>query len=83
MPIYEYECEQCFCRFELFRRAGENGEASCPQCQGRGRRLFSSVPMIFRGTRWVAEKTTKREGSQSEKRGANKPEVSKKPENNV
>jgi putative FmdB family regulatory protein len=49
MPIYEYECKSCSLRFELTRRFGENSGASCPQCQGEALRLFSPVPIIFKG----------------------------------
>ncbi|MCX6003298.1 MAG: zinc ribbon domain-containing protein [Chloroflexi bacterium] len=48
MPIYEYECGKCRFRFELKRHFGEDGSADCPQCHGEGRRLFTSVPVIFK-----------------------------------
>ena len=42
MPIYEYECEKCACRFELKRRFDEDaGSTCCPQCQGKIRQLYS------------------------------------------
>lgn len=49
MPIYEYECKVCSLKFELRRRFGENSGASCPQCQGEARQLFSPVLVIFKG----------------------------------
>jgi len=49
MPIYEYECERCSLKFELKRRFSEDGSASCPQCQGEARRLFSPVPATIIG----------------------------------
>ena len=50
MPIYEYECRSCSLRFELKRRFGDNSEARCPQCQSKARRIFSSVPILFKGS---------------------------------
>ncbi|MCD6300003.1 MAG: hypothetical protein J7L78_02390 [Dehalococcoidales bacterium] len=50
MPIYEYECERCSFRFEVRKRFGEDGATSCPKCQGEARRLFSPVPIIFKGS---------------------------------
>ena len=51
MPIYEYECEECACRFELKRRFDEDeGSPCCPQCRGKVRRLFSSPAIIFKGS---------------------------------
>ena len=51
MPIYEYECEKCTCRFELKRRFDEGaGNPRCPQCRGKVRRLFSPSAIIFKGS---------------------------------
>ncbi len=79
MPIYEYECEKCSLRFDLLKKVGDNGGASCPQCKGYSHRLFSSVPFIFKGTRWVAERSEKKEGSQSKEQSVNKVKNDKKP----
>jgi putative FmdB family regulatory protein len=49
MPIYEYECKSCSLKFELMRRFGESSGANCPQCQGDSCRLFSPVPIFFKG----------------------------------
>jgi len=54
MPVYEYECERCCFRFELRRRFGEDGTGLCPQCGHEARRLFSPVPIIFRGSGFYA-----------------------------
>ena len=44
MPIYEYRCEDCGERSDLFHKAGAGETLSCPQCGAqRLRRLFSSV----------------------------------------
>lgn len=32
MPLYEYQCEQCQCQFEVLVRGDERAE--CPQCGG-------------------------------------------------
>ena len=51
MPIYEYECEECACRFELKRRFDEDGGSPCcPQCPGKVRRLFSPPAILFKGS---------------------------------
>ena len=44
MPIYEYQCEDCEQRVELFVRSPGAGSerATCPECGGRRlKRLFS------------------------------------------
>jgi len=50
MPIYEYECDICRCRFERRQRFDEEPAAMCPECQGKARRVIHSVPIIFKGS---------------------------------
>ena len=51
MPIYEYICEECACRFELRRRFDEDERSPCcPHCQGKVHRLFSPPAIIFKGS---------------------------------
>jgi len=73
MPIYEYECERCRLRFELRRHFGEDGGTSCPQCQGEARRLFSPVPIIFKGSGfYVTDNRKDHNESPSDKGDGNK-----------
>ena len=50
MPIYEYQCEDCSCRFELRKSFNDKSAVTCPQCGGNARRVFSPVPIIFKGS---------------------------------
>jgi putative FmdB family regulatory protein len=51
MPTYDYECSKCKHRFELRRSFSDNGHtARCPKCKGRSQRIFTSVPVIFKGS---------------------------------
>ena len=50
LPIYEYECPRCAFQFELRRSFSENNLVSCPQCGCDTQRIFSPVPIIFKGT---------------------------------
>lgn len=49
MPIYEYECKTCNFKFEVKRGFGENSDANCPACQSLAQRIFSPVPIVFKG----------------------------------
>ncbi len=51
MPTYDYECGKCKHRFELRRSYSDsNGQITrCPKCKGRAERIFTSVPVIFKG----------------------------------
>ena len=51
MPTYEYECEKCGHRFEKFQEMSEKPLKTCPECQGRVRRLISAGGgVIFKGS---------------------------------
>jgi putative FmdB family regulatory protein len=42
MPLYEYVCSQCGCKFELIRPISQsNEEAPCPRCQHEAERVLS------------------------------------------
>ena len=50
MPIYEYECGRCRNRFELRRGFNDDSIAACPKCASEAQRLFTPVPIIFKGS---------------------------------
>jgi len=49
MPIYEYQCRNCKMRFELRQSFDDKSIAVCPSCNGIAHRLFSPVPILFKG----------------------------------
>lgn len=65
MPIYEYRCTRCSLQFDVKRGFGENSSVPCPKCQGEGQRLFSPVPVIFKGTGFYTTDNRKEEKSES------------------
>ena len=50
MPTYEYECNLCRNRFDRRQRFDDEPVSTCPQCQGRARRVFHAVPIVFKGS---------------------------------
>ncbi|MEK7353171.1 MAG: zinc ribbon domain-containing protein [Chloroflexota bacterium] len=50
MPTYEYECPSCSSRFEQKRSFTDESKVKCPKCQRQARRIFSPVPIIFKGS---------------------------------
>jgi putative FmdB family regulatory protein len=50
MPIYEYECADCSKKFEVRRGFHDDDEVYCPVCKGKGRRMFSPVTVIYKGS---------------------------------
>ena len=49
MPTYQYLCPKCNCKFELRQSFSDESIVTCPKCQNGARRLFSPVPIIFKG----------------------------------
>ena len=50
MPVYEYECSVCGCRFERRQRFDEEPIGVCPRCKGETRRILQPVPVFFKGS---------------------------------
>ena len=51
MPTYEYECQKCGHRFELFQMMSEEPKKRCPECRGKVKRLIGSgAGIIFKGS---------------------------------
>jgi putative FmdB family regulatory protein len=52
MPLYEYACDQCKCKFELLRSFGRADDPpECPQCHHLGgRRLVSNFAAMSKGS---------------------------------
>lgn len=71
MPIYEYKCSTCLHKYEVRRSFDEGAAAACPKCEGEGLRLFSPVPIIFKGSGFYVTDNKKDEdnGSQCETDG--------------
>lgn len=52
MPNYDYECQQCGHRFEVFQRMSDSKLETCPQdsCGGPVKRLLGTgAGLIFKG----------------------------------
>jgi len=51
MPTYEYECEKCSNKFEVFQGINALHLKECPKCKGKVRRLIGSgAGIIFKGS---------------------------------
>lgn len=50
MPNYDYECDDCRERFELFQKMTDRPLAECVKCGGRVRRLVGAgAGVIYKG----------------------------------
>lgn len=55
MPTYEYECEKCGNRFDIFQKMTDEPVWSCPKCAGpAGRLIGTGAGIIFKGSGFYA-----------------------------
>ncbi|EFV14193.1 FmdB family zinc ribbon protein [Segniliparus rugosus] len=50
MPTYSYACTQCDNRFDIVQSFSDPSLTVCEQCQGRLRKVFDSVGVVFKGS---------------------------------
>ena len=67
MPIYEYECTKCGCRFEVRQDFDDEPITQCQNngCDGLVRRVFSPPAIIFKGSGFYV--TDNRHGKPADK----------------
>ena len=50
MPTYSYACTACGHAFEIVQSFSDDSLSVCPECEGRLRKVFSSVGVVFKGS---------------------------------
>lgn len=50
MPTYAYACTECDHHFEVRQSFTEDALTECPKCEGRLRKLFNAVGVVFKGS---------------------------------
>ena len=50
MPTYQYACTQCDDRLEAVQAFSDAALTECPACQGRLRKVYSAVGVVFKGS---------------------------------
>ncbi|CRK61437.1 Putative regulatory protein, FmdB family [Alloactinosynnema sp. L-07] len=50
MPTYQYACTACEHRFEAVQAFTDAAMSECPECDGRLRKLYGSVGVVFKGS---------------------------------
>src|SRR3954452_13352853 len=74
VPTYAYACTACGHRFEVQQSFSDTSLTECPECQGKLRKLFNTVGIVFKGSgfyRTDSRASASSEASSSE--GAAKP----------
>lgn len=52
MPIYEYQCDGCGCKFEVKQSIKDDPIKACERCGQSVRRLISTPGIMFKGSGW-------------------------------
>ena len=63
MPTYSYACTECDHRFDVVQSFSDDSLTVCPECQGRLRKVFNAVGVVFKGGGFY--RTDSRTGSSS------------------
>ncbi|OPC84990.1 FmdB family transcriptional regulator [Embleya scabrispora] len=50
MPTYQYQCTACGEGLEAVQKFTDDALTVCPACQGRLRKVFSAVGVVFKGS---------------------------------
>ena len=50
MPTYAYACTACGHRFEVQQAFSASSLTQCPECEGKLRKLFNTVGIVFKGS---------------------------------
>ncbi len=71
MPTYQYACTACGHQLEAVQSFSAEPLTECPACEGRLRKVFNSVGIVFKGSGFY--RTDSRSGSDPAKNGTGKP----------
>src|SRR5699024_5767687 len=50
VPTYQYACTECDHAFEQVQSFSDDSLTVCPECQGRLRKVFNAVGVVFKGS---------------------------------
>lgn len=67
MPTYSYTCTDCGDRFDAVQAFSDDTLTTCTKCEGRLRKLFNSVGVVFKGSGFY--RTDSRDASKASAKG--------------
>ncbi len=65
MPTYQYACTTCDEQVEVVQRFTDDPLTDCPTCDGRLRKVFSPVGVVFKGSGFYKTDSRKSRSSSS------------------
>ncbi len=76
MPTYQYSCTECGHDLEIVQSFSEDSLTVCPECEGRLRKIFNAVGVVFKGSGFYRTDSRK-QGSGAEVAATGKETASK------
>jgi putative FmdB family regulatory protein len=68
VPTYSYACTDCGDRFDAVQAFSDSALTTCAKCDGRLRKLFGNVGVVFKGSGFY--RNDSREASKSSSNGS-------------
>jgi putative FmdB family regulatory protein len=70
VPTYQYACTECGEQLEAVQSFSDPALTECPACQGRLRKVFNSVGIVFKGSGFYRNDSRAANGSGDKKNDA-------------
>ena len=81
MPTYQYACTDCGEQLEVVQKFTDDALTVCPACDGRLRKVFSAVGVVFKGSGFY--RTDSRAGANGSGNGSAKTSANGKAESSA
>ena len=65
MPTYQYACTDCSEELEVHQSFTDDALTVCPSCEGRLRKVFNAVGVVFKGSGFYKTDSRKAESARS------------------
>lgn len=70
MPTYQYACTACGEQLEVVQSFSDEPLTTCPSCEGRLRKVFSPVGIVFKGSGFYRNDSREKVASGAKSSGA-------------
>ncbi|CAM5513148.1 hypothetical protein STENM327S_09517 [Streptomyces tendae] len=79
MPTYQYQCTECGEGLEAVQKFTDDALTECPNCQGRLKKVFSAVGIVFKGSGFYRNDSRGSSSSSCRRRRPRRPRLRRRP----
>jgi putative FmdB family regulatory protein len=72
VPTYQYACTECGEQLEVQQSFSDDALTVCPVCEGRLRKVYNAVGVVFKGSGFYRTDSRKGNGSDAASSGSSK-----------